>query len=65
MEPARIERLALIATDAKASPWNIAINETQRMAIEADSTFGEERPDAGMKGPRNGPGAGAAELPRP
>ena len=50
MEPERIERLALIATDAKASPWNIAIDETQRMAIEADSTYGEERPDAGMKG---------------
>ena len=34
----------------KASPWNIAIDETQRMAIEADATWGEERPDAGMKG---------------
>ena len=53
MEPeriGRIEGLVLIATDAKASPWNIAIDETQRMAIEADTTFGEERPDAGMKG---------------
>ena len=49
-EPERIERLVLIATDAKASPWNIAIDETQRMAIEADATWGEERPDAGMKG---------------
>lgn len=50
MEPHRIERLALIATDAKASPWTIAIDETQRMAIEADTTFGEERDDAGMAG---------------
>ena len=50
MEPERIEGLVLIATDAKASPWNIAIDETQRMAIEADATWGEERPDAGMKG---------------
>ena len=49
-EPARIERLVLIATAAKASPWAIAIDETQRMAIEADTTFGEERDDAGMKG---------------
>mgnify|MGYP002597882359 FL=1 len=49
-EPGRIERLALIATDAKASPWAIAIDETQRMAIEADATFGEPRDDAGMKG---------------
>lgn len=50
MEPQRIERLALIATDAKASPWSIAIDETQRMAIEADTTFGEQRDDAGMAG---------------
>ena len=50
MEPARIGRLALIATAAKASPWTIAIDETQRMAIEADATFGEPRPDAGMQG---------------
>ena len=49
-EPKRIERLALIATDAKASPWTIAIDETQRMAIKADTTFGEPRDDAGMKG---------------
>lgn len=49
-EPGRIERLVLIATDAKASPWAIAIDETQRMAIEADTTFGEARDDAGMKG---------------
>ena len=35
-EPERFERLVLIATAAKASPWTIAIDETQRMAIEAD-----------------------------
>ena len=50
MEPARFEKLILIATAAKASPWTIAIDETQRMAIEADPTFGERRADAGMKG---------------
>lgn len=49
-EPARFERLILIATDAKASPWSIAIDQTQRMAIQADATFGERRPDAGMAG---------------
>lgn len=49
-EPERIERLVLIATAAKASPWAIAIDETQRMAIEADSTFGEPYATAGMKG---------------
>lgn len=49
-EPKRFSKLALIATDAKASPWTIAIDESQRMAIEADQTFGERRPDAGMRG---------------
>ena len=49
-ESERIERLVLIATAAKASPWAIAIDETQRMAIEADTTFGQPRDDAGMKG---------------
>ncbi|MCM1071184.1 MAG: homoserine O-acetyltransferase [[Clostridium] fimetarium] len=49
-EPERFERLILIATDAKASPWSIAIDQTQRMAIQADATFGERHPDAGMAG---------------
>ncbi len=49
-EPARFDRLVLIATAAKASPWTIAIDQTQRMAIEADASFGERRPDAGMRG---------------
>lgn len=49
-EPERIARLVLIATAAKASPWTIAIDETQRMAIEADATFGEPRDDAAMAG---------------
>lgn len=50
MEPERICKLALIATAAVATPWGIAIDETQRMAIEADASFGEPRADAGMKG---------------
>lgn len=50
MEPDRIERLVLIATSAKATPWQIAIDQTQRMAIEADATLGEPRPDAGQRG---------------
>ena len=49
-EPDFIGRLALIATAAKASPWQIAIDQTQRMAIEADATFGQRHPDAGQKG---------------
>ncbi len=49
-EPERIGKLALIATAAKASPWCIAIDETQRMAIEADQTFGQPDDTAGMHG---------------
>ncbi len=50
LEPERIGKLILIATAAKASPWTIAIDQTQRMAIEADTTFGEPRDAAGMAG---------------
>lgn len=50
MQPERFRRLILIATAAKASPWSIALDETQRMAILADSTYGAPSPDAGMAG---------------
>ena len=49
-EPERFDRLILIATDAKASPWAIAIDETQRMAIKADRSYGERRHDAARDG---------------
>lgn len=49
-QPERFGRLVLIATDAKASPWAIAVDETQRMAIKADATWGEHRPDAAAAG---------------
>lgn len=49
-QPHFIRRLVLIATAAQATPWTIAIDETQRMAIAADPSFGQERPDAGMAG---------------
>ena len=49
-QPERFEELILIATDAKASPWTIAIDETQRMAIKADPTYGEPRADAAQNG---------------
>ncbi|WP_303045085.1 homoserine O-acetyltransferase family protein [Duncaniella muris] len=50
MEPERFERLVLMATDAIATPWTIAIDETMRMSIEADPTFGDPDPQAGRKG---------------
>ncbi|MDE6813319.1 MAG: alpha/beta fold hydrolase, partial [Duncaniella sp.] len=50
MEPERFDRLVLMATDAVATPWTIAIDETMRMSIEADPTFGDPDPQAGRKG---------------
>ncbi len=49
-EPDSFENILLGATNIKHSPWGIAFNESQRLAIEADRTFGEERDDAGAKG---------------
>ncbi len=49
-EPERFSKMVLVATDAKATPWSVAINETMRMAIETDPTFGERRDDAAMEG---------------
>lgn len=44
------ERLVLIATAACSRPWAIAINESQRMAIRADATFGRPDENAGKAG---------------
>lgn len=49
-EPELFEYIVPIATNAVLSPWGIAFNASQRMAIEADSTWLEKRPDAGQKG---------------
>jgi homoserine O-acetyltransferase/O-succinyltransferase len=49
-EPTLIQNLILIATNAVMSPWGIAFNEAQRMAIAADPTWFDNRPDAGMTG---------------
>lgn len=50
LQPNLIENLVLIAASAIASPWCIAFNEAQRMAIEADPTWTEKRDDAGLAG---------------
>ena len=44
------EKLVIIATSAKTSPWVAAFNESQRMAIESDSTFYTDDVKGGMKG---------------
>jgi homoserine O-acetyltransferase len=49
-DPERIKNLILIASNAKHSPWGIAFNESQRLAISADRTFYAGAPDGGSKG---------------
>jgi len=50
LQPDLIQNLVVIAASAVASPWCIAFNEAQRMAIEADPTWRERRDDAGAEG---------------
>ncbi|MCH5228525.1 MAG: homoserine O-acetyltransferase [Muribaculaceae bacterium] len=50
MQPQRFKSLVLIATAPYASPWTIAIDETQRMAIFSDKSYGEKRSDAAQDG---------------
>lgn len=50
MEPEHIENLFLLTTSAAESAWGIAIHTTQRLAIEADQTYGTEDAQAGAKG---------------
>jgi homoserine O-acetyltransferase/O-succinyltransferase len=49
-EPELFENIIPIATNAFHSAWGIAFNTTQRMAIEADGTWGQNNPKAGMAG---------------
>lgn len=49
-EPDRFSRLVLIATNAQHSPWGIAFNESQRMAIASDPTWKTSTPLAGTEG---------------
>lgn len=50
MEPNFMENLVLIATTTCSEPWAAAFNESQRMAIRLDRTWGERRDDAGLDG---------------
>lgn len=49
-EPQLIENLFLIATNAQHSPWGIAFNESQRLAIKSDITWLNNSENAGLKG---------------
>ena len=50
INPTLISNLILLATNAFHSPWGIAFNESQRLAIKADPTWGEDIPEAGREG---------------
>jgi homoserine O-acetyltransferase/O-succinyltransferase len=49
-EPQLFEFIFPIATNAFHSPWGIAFNASQRMAIEADTTWIERGETAGLEG---------------
>lgn len=50
LEPNRINRLIIMATNAQHSPWGIAFNESQRLALSADPTFYSNTPEGGSRG---------------
>ena len=50
MEPTVVQKMFLIATAAAESAWAVAIHTAQRLAIEADSTWKDAKPNAGAKG---------------
>lgn len=50
MEPEAVKNLVLVATGGKESAWGIAIHTAQRLAIEADLSFGEAYDLAGARG---------------
>lgn len=50
MQPNFAERAAFIATTPRTKPWASAFNESQRMAIQCDPTFGERNAEAGLDG---------------
>jgi homoserine O-acetyltransferase/O-succinyltransferase len=49
-QPERFDKLVLIATNAFHSPWGIAFNESQRLALQADPSFYSCTPDGGKAG---------------
>lgn len=50
LKPELFENTILIATNAKHSPWGIAFNESQRLAIKADRTYYSNIENGGEKG---------------
>ncbi|MHA6249869.1 homoserine O-acetyltransferase MetX [Pontibacter sp. CAU 1760] len=48
--PEVFERLVHVASNARHSPWGIAFNETQRMAIRQDPSWETDTDTAGLEG---------------
>ena len=50
MQPDLFDHLITVSANATRSPWAIAFSASQRMAIEADPTWKENQPKAGLEG---------------
>ncbi len=50
MFPELVERLIILASGTKQTPWALAFSESMRLAMEADCTFTDGDPDGGKKG---------------
>ncbi len=48
--PSLFDHACVIGAGLQQSPWAVAFNESQRMALEADPTFLSDAPDGGMAG---------------
>jgi len=48
--PKEIRHLCILATNAFHSPWGMAFNASQRLAMEADESFQKNLPDGGKAG---------------
>ncbi|PRY06802.1 homoserine O-acetyltransferase [Pontibacter ummariensis] len=49
-QPKVFERLVHVVSNARHSPWGVAFNESQRMAIRLDPSWGTDTPEAGAEG---------------
>lgn len=52
LQPDVFQNLVLLASNSHMSPWGIALNETQRMCIESDTSWYDDTPEGGKRGLR-------------
>jgi homoserine O-acetyltransferase/O-succinyltransferase len=50
IQPELFDHLIILAAGASYTPWGIAFNESQRLALQADPSFYNESADAGQAG---------------